>query len=455
MLDGVSGASNNNNGNLRNIDLSKKLDVKSFCIWLDANGNNNNSLDLEDINIVEKSAFWDKLPDIIKNFTIPSLLSMIIPDVDNVKILQSTSSPSLNKNSIDLDNNVIDKQLPTKSIKEENGKVIVTEVISINEGMITERVSEYNAETKELIGLSEKEYSYNNPVIFIENVKNFDPKTGEILNVNNRESRIKLDGSVAVSIYNYQPINGIKCKARESSFEYNREAMENYVINAKDSPHFSDINIIRSKSEDMLTEEEKNKLAEFNNMIDNVIDAGIEYGVDPNRILSIIQQETKFNGLSPKATGDAGKGYMQITSSPVLDIMGLSGNVWGESKYQKYGHEVNDLLQSRGFDTNCTLLDKPALCKSIMNYLKKNKDPEFNIKLGTLILRRYLDKYDGNMSWASWGYNGNASASKTNGKPVQENYRESVNRYCNELRRTVVSDSLYKVNIVPLADLNL
>ena len=63
-----------------------------------------------------------------------------------------------------------------------------------------------------------------------------------------------------------------------------------------------------------------------------------------------------------------------------------------------------------------------------------NKDPEFNIRLGTLVLRYYLDKTGGNVSRAAKLYNGSS---------LKEEYARHVDKYNTLLRDTVKQDSIY------------
>ena len=74
-------------------------------------------------------------------------------------------------------------------------------------------------------------------------------------------------------------------------------------------------------------------------MIEYTIQSGIDYGVDPKLILSVIQQEVGFKGLSSNVTGKNGKGYMQLTSAPINDYLGLSSD-------RQY-HEIKDFLYLR------------------------------------------------------------------------------------------------------------
>lgn len=221
-------------------------------------------------------------------------------------------------------------------------------------------------------------------------------------------------------------------------FTYNKSLLEDYIINqSKDAKgnrikYFADIYKIRQKPLMLRTKEESKKLIEFNNMVNNAINAGVEYGVDPKLIIAIMQQEVKFDGLNDNVVGRNGKGYMQITSSPVKDMLG--GYIKNKRVYfaenlkvQKYGPELEELLISRGFNTSSPPEEKGALADSIMRYLKENKDPDFNIRLGTLILRNYLYKSNGNIKLAAQNYNGNPK----NGIKIA--YGRAVKSYYNQM----------------------
>ena len=128
---------------------------------------------------------------------------------------------------------------------------------------------------------------------------------------------------------------------------------------------------------------------------------------------------------------------MQLTSAPVNDYLGFAGG----GKYYKikdalYGPEVEELLTSRGFNVSeaVTPSQKRVLYKNIMAYLKENKDAEFNIHLGTLVLRYYMNKADGDVTKAAKYYNGS---------PRKEYYSQKVTEYNTELKYTVPNDTTY------------
>lgn len=237
-------------------------------------------------------------------------------------------------------------------------------------------------------------------------------------------------------------------KSVTSSFQYDIEAIENYIINKAVDGHgnkikkFSTIPDIRKTPEAKRTAEEKNLLKEFENLINYSIDAGVDYGIDPKLVLSIIQQEVGFDGLSPRVVGANGKGYMQLTSAPVQDFLGYNGKTYGATKVSQYGPEMEELLFSRGFNVHSakTPAEKEQLYKKIMNYLKENKDPEFNIRLGTLVLVNKMKKANGNVATAAKNYNGHPK--------YKIKYSQNVLRYHNILESTVPRDSSFNVKIL-------
>lgn len=254
------------------------------------------------------------------------------------------------------------------------------------------------------------------------------------------------EGLVSVSFVS-QRFNGNNVAENKVEYQYDKEALENYIINdakdAKGNPitRFKSIPEIKNIPENERTPEQKALLEEFDNMLKYTIDAGVKYGMDPKYILSIIQQEVGFNGLSDKVTGVNGKGYMQLTSAPVNDYLGFAGG----GKYYKikdalYGPEVEELLTSRGFNVSkaVTPSQKRVLFKNIMAYLKENKDAEFNIHLGTLVLRYDMNKADGNVTEAAKYYNGSPR--------YKEEYSQNVTKNNTRLKDTVPNDTTYVYN---------
>ncbi|MBR1776942.1 hypothetical protein IJ750_07715 [bacterium] len=225
-------------------------------------------------------------------------------------------------------------------------------------------------------------------------------------------------------------------------FTYNRASIEDYVINrgvdssGRALSYFSEIPNIRKKPANERTKTENNLLKEFENYISTVCKVGEEYGVDPKFIIAITQREVGFKGLNQTAdgknnpvTGGNGKGYMQITSVCVVDVMGGSGNTISSAKYTtdknnipKYGKEMRDLLKSHGFNPDCSKNLKAGEAQKIWEYIKSNKDPEFNIRFGTLMLRYQLKKSNGDMRIAAQNYNGHPKHKINYGKAVKSFY---------------------------------
>ena len=230
----------------------------------------------------------------------------------------------------------------------------------------------------------------------------------------------------------------VKEKGKEL-FRYRKSAIEDYIINdAVDSngnkiKHFAKINDIRNKPYLMRTKAECQLLVEFDNLIDCVISTGRDYKVDPNLIIAIIQKEVGFAGKSDDIVGINGKGYMQITSIPVQDMLGAYKNIHGKIIYgdtlktEQFGVEFVKLFKSRGFNVNCSKSDKEKLKSDIMDYLVKNEDVDFNIRLGTLILRYKLKQAKGDVQLAAQNYNGN------NKNNIKYNYGIAVNDFYNKL----------------------
>ncbi len=205
---------------------------------------------------------------------------------------------------------------------------------------------------------------------------------------------------------------------REVDFTYRLADLESYIINEATSArggkidYFERIPEIRAKDPSERTEAEADLLEEFDNMMNYVIAAGEEYGVDPKFILAIIQREVCFKGMSENVVGKNGKGYMQITSAVPADML---------ARPHLYNPEAGELLASRGFDIDCPKSQRDAMVKKIMAYLKKNEDPEFNIRMGVLSLRHQLNRANGNVQIAAKNYNG-SSAKEAYGRGVKNNY---------------------------------
>ena len=230
----------------------------------------------------------------------------------------------------------------------------------------------------------------------------------------------------------------------KANFTYNKEMLEDYIINeATDSKgnklYFSDVKSIREILPEERTPEQIKLLNEFENFINYVLEAGNDYGVDPKQIIAIIQKEVGFDGSKK---GKNGNGYMQITTITVADMLNnLSYKLRGtekrgfyveKTKYGKglkqdlYGSDIIELFNSRGFKltNNMTKAEKDVLLGEVVTYLRKNTDPEFNIRLGTIILRAKLLKNDGDFTEAARDYNGNGKIIK--GSRVKDDYAKKV-----------------------------
>ena len=234
-----------------------------------------------------------------------------------------------------------------------------------------------------------------------------------------------------------------KVNGRNVDFTYNRASLEDHVINhATDKygnklTYFSRIPAIRKKSPANRTLQEKELLNEFNNYITYVCKAGEDYGVDPKRILAITQQEVGCKGLNHLAdgkknnvTGGNGKGYMQVTSVCIVDVLGGQGNTLDEAvfnsniKSKSYNKDFEKLLISEGFNPNCPLSERKAEAQKIWQKLIRNDDPEFNIRFGTLWLRYQLEKANDNFKTAAVNYNGSST---------KYQYADSVSKFFNQL----------------------
>lgn len=252
-----------------------------------------------------------------------------------------------------------------------------------------------------------------------------------------------------------------KLYIQESSFEYNVADLENYIISKASKKgnkitYFSDIPKVRLLPENKRTTQEKELLEEFDNLIKYVTEIGTEYGVDPKQIIAIIQEESEFDGLGKKrkVSTDSGKGYMQLTSSVHDDILGLDdGGTYGNIKLNIYGVEVIELFESRGFKIQevQTNEEKKKLSRKIMNYLIKNQDPEFNIRLGTLKLRKELNSANGDFRQAAYKYNGNKAIDKFDKRPVREGYKNRTSETLAQLSKNCLTDSTYVYKIKNIA----
>ena len=207
--------------------------------------------------------------------------------------------------------------------------------------------------------------------------------------------------------------------------------IEEYIINncyaeRNNKRHYADIEQIRNTPEAERSPEQIDLLNEFDNLVTSIIETGCEYGVDPRLITAIIKQETGFDG---NQVGDSGKGLMQITSPPIDYMVRACKGSFGDTMKQYLCTDFVDLCKSRGLDlTNLkSETDIKKAVNQIISWLtnvKKTKDYDFNIKLGTIILRYNLDRANGNVNVAARNYNGSA---------LKYKYSENITRFYNTL----------------------
>lgn len=275
----------------------------------------------------------------------------------------------------------------------------------------------------------------------VDNLKNYGD--AEII-VNKNFDKDTKNTSIA---YKKRQRNNSKEIMHEANFTYNKEMLEDYIINkATDSNgnklYFGDVKSIRETLPEERTPEQINLLNEFENFINYVLEAGNDYGVDPKQIIAIIQKEVGFDGSKK---GEKGNGYMQITSITVADILNnlryklrgteKRGFYVEKTKYEKglkqdlYGSDIIELFNSRGFKltNNMTKAEKDAFLGEVVTYLRKNTDPEFNIRLGTIFLRAKLLKNDGDFTKAARDYNGNNK--KRGGTMIKDDYAKKVTKF--------------------------
>ena len=223
------------------------------------------------------------------------------------------------------------------------------------------------------------------------------------------------------------------------AFTYNKAALEDYIINdgtdiyGHKITYYKNIPDIRAKNPIDRTPEEQQKLNDFDTMVNCVIGAAKDYGVDPKYIVAIINREVNFDGMGRKrnVTGKYGKGYMQVTTITYKDFLGLNPNTNKYAKTDKnsvYGREMSELLLSRGFNIDCSPEEKANVVKEIEKYLTENKDPDFNIRLGTLILRVKLNGVNWNFQAAARNYNGKSTIKYAYAKQANEHYQKLANR---------------------------
>ena len=286
------------------------------------------------------------------------------------------------------------------------------------------------------------------------NITNFDAindinvmntKIKELINKINNHKTAKTTNATSTYKSPYNKIISVKSQVNGiSDFTYNRASIEDHVINnatdkqGRKITYFSQIPTIRAKSPQARTDSEKNLLKEFDNYMEYVCKAGAEYGVDPKQIVAITQQEVGCKGLNTLADGKKnnvtsgnGKGYMQITSVCVVDVMGGQGGSISKARFSEKiisrsnNKDFEKLLISRGFKPNCPIEERKAEAEKIWNHIISNKDPEFNIRFGTLWLRYQLQKTSGNFRKAAINYNGSGT---------RYQYGDSVYNFYNQLR---------------------
>ena len=250
----------------------------------------------------------------------------------------------------------------------------------------------------------------------------------------NETARFEMDKNNNWEILIKKTFNG-----KDIEFSYNQAALEDWVIHHgtdKDGnkiKRFEDIPKIKEKSQEERTPDEQKLLNEFDNLIKYVIDAGVDYGVDPNLIIAIIQKET----ISFKSSNSsAGGGYMQLTKKAIVDILGgdeqNDGTIkWGEPKINKYGKEMETLLTQKGYDIYCAKNNKEELVKKIR--IDIAKDSEFNIRVATLYFRYILNDKNGDVKKAARKYNGNTNMASNEQEQEQDLYARLVAKWYNEI----------------------
>ena len=290
----------------------------------------------------------------------------------------------------------------------------------------------------------------------ITNRQMFD-KNGNLLNETRSVYSVSDNGVCDVS-FSRKSSHGKELHEHNITYQYSVEGIEEYIMKNSKGGMYANINDLRKKVDmNLATGNEIKLVHQFDELVSAVLNAGVDYGVDPNLILSIIQQETDFDGLNKNATGVNGKGYMQLTGAPIRDYLGCykadsKNKIYKYSddlKDGKYGFEMKSLLQSRGFDPEKADTDakKERLAKDILNYLIKNQDVDFNIRLGTLVLRYYQKNkgYEtpGNVRQTAFNYNGNPA--------LQRGYSINVDKYYKQLRDTIPieekRDTLYQYQV--------
>lgn len=279
----------------------------------------------------------------------------------------------------------------------------------------------------------------------------FDEKTGKLI-VKTESLISEKDGITTVSTTRTE-YGKKQNKVTEAKYSYSKELLEKHIMFegvdnfGRPIKIFNDIPQIRKLPENMRTDEQKALLKEFDDMVNFAIKVGQEYNIDPKLVVSIMEREVGFDGFGKhtglNVTGSNGKGYMQLTTSPIADFLGKYKSQYYDIQESKYGPEMTDLLLSHGFDVNSakTNAQKKALQDRIMAYLKKNTDPEFNIRLGTLTMRYYMNRANGNVKTAATNYNGS---------PHKIAYGIDVSGKYEKMDNAMPNDSTYVRRTVPL-----
>gem|GEM_PF-5690131 len=135
---------------------------------------------------------------------------------------------------------------------------------------------------------------------------------------------------------------------------------------------------------------------------------------------------------------------MQLTRIPIQDFFWVetlpSKNSHGKwlpnNKTGQYGYEFRELLISRGFnpDGAKTAKEKHKLTEDIFKYLHSspgNQDMEFNIRMGTLVLRYNANRQNGNISKTARAYNGSPEHRDKYAANVSEYFKALANLYAN------------------------
>ena len=261
------------------------------------------------------------------------------------------------------------------------------------------------------------------------------------------------NGNITVNYKRTQYSTNQQKYIQESTFTYNIENLKNHIINngidrqGNTIKYFETVPAIELIPDNEKSEDQKKLLEELNNLVNYIIEAGEEYGIDPKQILAIIQEEVGFDGLGKRqnVTGNNGKGYMQITTIAIADRLNCtkytnginSANFAKGLKIELYGTEIIELFKEHGFNIENanTIEEKRTLLRNIMKYLTENKDPKFNIKLGTILLRQKLNHSKGDFAQATKNYNGHPKH--------KESYSRRTSQYLDTIATNCPQDSIY------------